>query len=138
MLKRIQLFNLLNPTPLPHLRALLPSLPSLTPRKVADIDALTTHIYGLMMQQNVDSQILTAFEKMRKAAIAGLHAGAQAEDQLHNMEVAKQAREAQSKQGKKVVAHTRGGPIYVNEARKTVKSREQKEIEKDNRYLVQL
>ncbi len=91
-----------------------------------------------MMQQNVDSQILTAFEKMRKAAIAGLHAGAQAEDQLHNMEVAKQAREAQSKQGKKVVAHTRGGPIYVNEARKTVKSREQKEIEKDNRYLVQL
>jgi hypothetical protein len=61
----------------------------------------------------VDPQILTAFEKMRKGAIVGLYAGAQAVEQLHDMEIAKEARETQSKQGKKVVAHAKGDPIYI-------------------------
>jgi hypothetical protein len=51
-------------------------------------------------------------------------------------EAAQAARETQSKQGKKVVAHARGGPIYVQEARATMRTREELEIEKDNRFLV--
>ncbi len=45
------------------------------------------------MQYNIDSQILIVFESMRKVAIMGLHAGAQTEDQLHDMKTAKQTRE---------------------------------------------
>jgi hypothetical protein len=45
----------------------------------------------------VDPQILTAFEKMRKGVMVGLYVGAQAAEQLHDMDIAKQARETQSK-----------------------------------------
>jgi hypothetical protein len=61
----------------------------------------------------VDSQILTVFEKIRKDAIIELYASEQAAQQMHDMEAAKEAREIQSKQGKKVVAHVKGDPIYV-------------------------
>jgi hypothetical protein len=45
----------------------------------------------------VDSQILTAFEKMRKNAIIGLYASEQAAQQMHDMEAVKEAREIQLK-----------------------------------------
>ena len=70
--------------------------------------------------------------------MAGLHAGAQAEDQLYKMEVAREARDTQSKQGQKRVGHAKGGVMYVKDARATKLSREQKEIAKDNRVLVQM
>jgi hypothetical protein len=41
----------------------------------------------------MDSQILIAFEKMRKDAIIRLYTGAQAVEQLHDMKIAKEARE---------------------------------------------
>ncbi len=115
-----------------------PRVEYFTPKKVSEIDALGTHIHGLMVQQGVDPALITAFEKMRKGALVGLHAGAQAEHQLHEMEVAKEARELEAKQGKKQVGHARGGPIYVKDARATKLSREQQEIEKDNRALVRM
>jgi hypothetical protein len=61
----------------------------------------------------MDSQILTAFEKMRKSAIIKLYASEQAAQQMHDMETAKEAREILSKQDKKVVAHVKGNPIYI-------------------------
>jgi hypothetical protein len=90
----------------------------------------------IQLALNHHARILRAFEKFRKGALAGLHAGAHAEFQLHNTEAAQEARNALSKQGKKVVAHARGGPIYVEDARATVKTREELQIEKDNRFLV--
>jgi hypothetical protein len=45
----------------------------------------------------VDPQILTVFEKMRKNAIIRLYAGAQAVEQLHDIKIAKEIREIQSK-----------------------------------------
>jgi hypothetical protein len=45
----------------------------------------------------MDSQILIVFEKMRKGAIIGLYTGAQAVEQLYDMEIAKEVREIQSK-----------------------------------------
>jgi hypothetical protein len=45
----------------------------------------------------VDSQILTAFEKIRKDAIVELYTGAQAVEQLHDMKIVKETREIQSK-----------------------------------------
>ena len=101
-----------------------PRIEYTTPRKVHEIDALGTHIHGLLVQQNADPATLQAFEKFRKGALAGLHAGAHAEFQLHNIETAQAAREAQTKQGKKIVAHARGGPIYVQETRATIRTRE--------------
>jgi hypothetical protein len=63
---------------------------------------------------NMDSQILTAFEKMRKNAIIGLYASEQAAQQLHDVEAAKEARETQSKQNNnKIVAHIKEDPIYI-------------------------
>jgi hypothetical protein len=41
----------------------------------------------------MDPQILTVFEKMRKNTIMGLYTGAQAVEQLHDIEIAKEARE---------------------------------------------
>jgi hypothetical protein len=38
------------------------------------------------MQQNVDPDLVVAFEKFKKGAMARLYAGAQAEDQLYEME----------------------------------------------------
>jgi hypothetical protein len=64
------------------------------------------------------------FEKFRKGAMAGLYAGAQAEDQLHEMEIAKEARDTRFKHGQQRVAHARGGVIYVKDARATKLSRE--------------
>jgi hypothetical protein len=45
----------------------------------------------------MDSQILTAFEKIRKGAIMRLYAGAQAVEQLYDIKIAKEASETQSK-----------------------------------------
>jgi hypothetical protein len=95
-----------------------------TPQKIADIEISGTHIHKLIIQYNMDSQILTAFEKMRKNTIIGLYTGAQTVEQLHDIEIAKKARETQSKQNKKVVAHEKGGPIYIEQTRATIKSRE--------------
>jgi hypothetical protein len=41
----------------------------------------------------MDSQILTAFEKMRKNTIVRLYTGAQAVEQLYDIEIIKKARE---------------------------------------------
>jgi hypothetical protein len=41
----------------------------------------------------MNSQILTAFEKMRKNAIIRLYTGAQAVEQLYDMEIVKETRE---------------------------------------------
>ena len=70
--------------------------------------------------------------------MAGLYAGAQAEDQFHEMEIAKEIRDIQSKHGQKRVGHAKGGAIYVKDARATKLSREQEEIAKDNRALVRI
>ena len=75
---------------------------------------------------------------MRKGALMRLYVDAFAIIQLYEMEIAKQARDIQSEQGKKAVAHKRGGPITVAQARKTMQSREDDEIAKDNRILVRL
>jgi hypothetical protein len=45
----------------------------------------------------MDSQILTAFEKIRNNTIIKLYTGAQAVKQLHDIEIVKEAREIQSK-----------------------------------------
>jgi hypothetical protein len=50
---------------------------------------------------------------MRKDAIIELYASEQAAQQLHDMEIAKKARETQSKQDKKIVTHIKKGPIYI-------------------------
>jgi hypothetical protein len=76
-----------------------------------------------MVQQGIDSATVTAFEKFRKAAMAGVHAGTFAEARLHEMEAAKLARELGSKQGKKQAGHARGGPIYVEDAHATMQTR---------------
>jgi hypothetical protein len=55
-----------------------------TSQKIADIEISETHIHKLIIQYNVDWQILTAFEKMRKGAIIGLYASEQAAQQLHD------------------------------------------------------
>jgi hypothetical protein len=96
-----------------------------TPQKVADVESSITHIHGLMIQHNMDPQILAAFEKMRKSAIIELYEGEQAAEQLHDIEIAKEARETQSKQDKKIIAHAKGGPIYVEQARAIMQTREQ-------------
>jgi hypothetical protein len=61
----------------------------------------------------MDPQILAIFEKIRKSAVVKLYAGEQAAEQLHDIEAAKEARETQSKQNKKVVAHAKRNPIYI-------------------------
>jgi hypothetical protein len=96
----VRVHQISNPAPDPA-----PSSPSspiseieyTTPQKVADIEISGTYIHELMIQYNMDSQILTAFEKMRKNAIIGLYASEQAAQQMHDMEAAKEARETQSK-----------------------------------------
>jgi len=52
--------------------------------------------------------VLTAFKKMQKGALMGLYVGAFALAQLHEMEIAKQARDVQSKQGKKLLRMKEG------------------------------
>jgi hypothetical protein len=54
------------------------------------------------------------------------------------MEAAKLARELGSKQGKKQAGHTCGGPIYIEDARATMQTREDQEIAKDNCHLVRM
>jgi hypothetical protein len=61
----------------------------------------------------MDSQILIAFEKMRKGAIIKLYAGAQTVKQLHDIEIVKEARETQSKQNKKIITYIKRNPIYI-------------------------
>jgi len=71
------------------------------------------YIHGLLIQQGMDSHVLTAFKKIRKGALVELHTNAFASAQLYKIKIAKQARDAQLKQGKKTVAHERRGSIIV-------------------------
>jgi hypothetical protein len=128
---------LITPSPLSSNLAIIePRSEYITPRKIADINAFRTHIHGLLVQQNVNPTIILAFEKLKKDALIRLHAGAHAEFHLHNTEAAQKARNAQSKQGKKVVAHARGNPIYIKKARTIMRTREKLEIEKNNKFLI--
>ena len=62
-------------TPLSSPPSIVSEIEYITPHKIAEIDALGTHIYELMMQQNVDPAIIIVFEKMRKGSMIGLHVG---------------------------------------------------------------
>jgi hypothetical protein len=82
--------------------------------------------------------MLKAFDKLKKGVMIKLYTKTHAEAALHQMDITQQARDAQSKLGKKQIAHARGGPIYVEDARATLRSKEELEIEKDNRALVRM
>jgi hypothetical protein len=68
----------------------LASSPSLLPskyftsHKVSDIDAMHTHLCGILVQEGVSASTLTIFDKTRKGAMAGLHSGEMAKQQLHD------------------------------------------------------
>jgi hypothetical protein len=66
-----------------------------TPHKVSEIDAMQTHLQGILVQEGVSASTLTIFDKTRKGAMAGLHAGEVAKQQLHDSQIAAEARDLQ-------------------------------------------
>jgi hypothetical protein len=66
----------LNPSsnPLSNFPIIEPRPQYFTPKKISETGALGTHIHGLMVQQGVNPDLIIAFEKFRKGAMAGLHA----------------------------------------------------------------
>ena len=95
---------------------------------------MRSHTRGLLVGAGADARALAAYDKTMKGAMAGFHAGAQATTQLYNMEIAKDARELQAKQSRKAVGHARYGPVRLENARATMRDRE----DADNAYLIEV
>ena len=76
-----------SPPSTPPLASSLPLSASkyFTPHKVSEINAMHTHLRGILMQKGVSDNTLTLFDKTRKSIMTELHAKEIAKKQLHNL-----------------------------------------------------
>src|SRR5438046_5032872 len=72
-----------------------------TSHKVSKIDTMQTHLQEILVQKEVSASTLTIFDKTRKGTMTGLHAEEMTKQQLHNSQIAAEARDLQAKQSLK-------------------------------------
>jgi hypothetical protein len=109
-----------------------------TPHKVSEIDAMQIHLQGILVQEGVSASTLIIFDKTRKSTMAGLHAGEMAKQQLHDSQIAAEARDLQAKQSLKQIGHSRQGSLPLESARAILKTTEEQQIEADNTELMEM